>query len=333
MTRKALIIGPTGSVGNAITRALLGHGWQVRVLHRDPARGRDHFRAATPIDWHRGDAMSRDDVLRAAQGADIIVHAVNPPGYKNWKGLALPMLANTIAAAKTTGARILFPGNVYNFGPDAWPLVAEDSPQHPLTRKGRIRVGMEHTLKDASAEGVRSIVLRAGDFFGANGNSSWFEGVMVKRGKPLRSVTYPGRHDAGHNWAYLPDLAETFARLAERERELGNFEVFHFGGHYIAHGVDMADAIRRAAGVPDAPIRRMPWFAVYAAAPFNETMREVLEMRYLWKESLQLDNRKLVAFLGEEPHTRLEEAITATLRKLGCLPESHGMNAHRPHAA
>ena len=30
------------------------------------------------------------------------------------------------------------------------------------------------------------------------------------------------------------------------------------------------------------------------------TMREMLEMRYLWRKPLRLDNRKLVAFLGEE---------------------------------
>ena len=32
----------------------------------------------------------------------MIVHAANPPGYKNWRGLALPMLKNTIAAAVAT---------------------------------------------------------------------------------------------------------------------------------------------------------------------------------------------------------------------------------------
>ena len=41
------------------------------------------------------------------------------------------------------------------------------------------------------------------------------------------------------------------------------------------------------------------------------------EMRYLWTTAVRLDNRKLVAFLGEEPHTPIDTALRATLRGLG----------------
>jgi hypothetical protein len=43
------------------------------------------------------------------------------------------MIENTIAAAKTIGARILLPGTIYNFGPDAFPVLREDSPQRTLS--------------------------------------------------------------------------------------------------------------------------------------------------------------------------------------------------------
>ena len=64
-------------------------------------------------------------------------------------------------------------------------------------------------------------------------------------------------HDAGHAWAYLPDLGETFARLLERD-DLPRFARFHFEGHWFERGVEIAERTRAAAGVPDAPIRRMP---------------------------------------------------------------------------
>jgi len=319
MHQDALILGITGSVGQAIARALAARGWKIRALHRNPEAAGARLQGLGPIEWFRGDAMNGEDVTVAARGARIIVHAVNPPGYRNWRGLAIPMLANTIAAARSTGARILFPGNVYNYGADAWPWVTERSPQHPQTRKGRIRVEMETMLAEGANQGARAIVLRAGDFFGANGASSWFENALVKPGRPVEAVTYPGRHDAGHAWAYLPDLAETFARLADREAELGAFETFNFGGHYLERGVDMAHAIRRVADVPDAPIRRLPWMAVRLMGLVNETYRELMEMRYLWNVTLELDNRKLLTFLGEEPHTPLDTAVHDTLATLGCL--------------
>jgi hypothetical protein len=41
-------------------------------------------------------------------------------------------------------------------------------------------------------------------------------------------------------------------------------------------------------------------------------------MRYLRSTSLTLDKQKLVAFLGCEPHTALDEALCTTLAGLGC---------------
>ena len=59
-----------------------------------------------------------------------------------------------------------------------------------------------------------------------------------------------------------------------------------------------------------------------------ETFREMLEMRYLWREPLQLDNRKLVAFLGGEPHTPLDTALRETLSGLGCLAADAASGQH-----
>jgi len=321
--KTALVVGATGGVGGAVARALLERGWRVRGLARAPEAA-----AAKPggagIRWVQGDAMNAAEVVAAAEGASVLFHGANPPGYRNWKGLAMPMLESTIAAAKAHGARIVFPGTVYNFGPDARPRIDERSPQRPTTRKGRIRVAMEERLRQAAGEGTPVLIVRAGDFFGPAAGNNWFGAAIVKAGGPARRIRYPGRPEAGHAWAYLPDLAETIACLVERGGELAPFEVFHFRGHYFERGIAMAEAVRAALGRPDMPIGRFPWFAVYLGAPFVETFRELLEVRYLWRERLELDNGKLVAFLGAEPHTPLSVAIRETLEGMGSLPEPAG---------
>src|SRR6185437_7009600 len=116
-------------------------------LHRDPGRLQGRREGWS---WLAGDAMRAHDVASAAHGASLIVHAVNPPGYRNWSTLVLPMLGNTIAAARACGARIVLPGTVYNYGPDAFPLVSEEASQNPTTRKGAIRVEMERRLRTAA---------------------------------------------------------------------------------------------------------------------------------------------------------------------------------------
>ncbi|WP_018181269.1 NAD-dependent epimerase/dehydratase family protein [Kaistia granuli] len=319
--RIALVVGATGGIGGAVARVLLGRGWTVRGLTRSSAAA-----ARKPggegIQWVEGDAMNAADVSAAAQGAAILFHGANPPGYRNWQGLALPMLESTIAAAKASGARIVFPGTVYNFGPDARPLVDERSPQRPITRKGRIRVAMEQRLRETAEAGTPVLIVRAGDFFGPHAGNNWFGAGIVKAGKPATRISYPGKPDVGHAWAYLPDLAETIVRLVERSDAFDPFEVFHFRGHYFDRGVAMAEGVQAALGRPDMKIRRFPWFAVYLGAPFVEMFRELIEMRYLWTERLELDNRKLLGVLGAEPHTPLVTALRETLKGIGSLPDS-----------
>ena len=307
-TKQALVIGATGGVGGEVAMALLRHGWTVRGLVRDPARAR---RAGpTGVEWVTGDAMQAEDVRRAARDVDVVFHGANPPGYRNWRGLAIPMLHNAICAAEAAGARLIYPGSVYVYGPDAGELVAEDAPQHPHTRKGRIRVQMEAMLHAASLRGVRTLIVRAGDYYGPRAPSSWVSAVLMANGRDMRRVVTPERAEIGHSWAYLPDLAEIVASLADREGTLSHEERLNFGGHFL-EGRGMAEAVTRVLG-GRLPIKPFRWLPVYLGAPFVTFLREVIEMRYLWEVPLRLDNRRLVSLLGREQQTALDEAVLAS---------------------
>jgi len=317
--KTALVIGATGSFGGHAVVALLKHGWRVRALARDPVAAKAKTGGRMPIDWIKGDAMIAADVIAAAQGAQVIVQGANPPAYRNWAGTVMPMMQAVLAAAEQSGARVVLPASVYNFAPDSGPSISETAPQAPATRKGKIRVQVEALFRDASQRGVRTLVVRAGDFFGPAAPNSALGWLTVRAKNRVRSVYRPGPHDVGHCWAYLPDMAETMARLLDREDQLAAFDVFHFAGHWLARGDEMGASIRRATHQPRLPIRAFPYLLVYALAPFNETMREMIEMRYLWTRPIGLDNSKLVRFLGEEPHTPLDQATRATLADMGCL--------------
>lgn len=313
----ALILGATGGIGGEVARRLAARGWRIRALTRDPETARAKNSA---IAWVKGDAMNAAEVLAAAQGSDLIVHAVNPPGYANWGTLVLPMIDNTIAAARAVGARILLPGTVYNFGPDVFPAVTETSAQNPVTKKGAIRVAMEARLKQAADAGVGVIIVRAGDFFGPGAANSWFSQGIVTPGKAMTSITYPGKAGTGHQWAYLPDVAETMVRLVEIAGTLPAFAVFHMEGFWDADGRQMVAAVRRASGNPDLKLKAFPWWLMHLAWPFVTFLKELREMRYLWQVPLKMDNAKLVAVLGEEPRTPIDVAVRQTLEGLGCLP-------------
>jgi nucleoside-diphosphate-sugar epimerase len=274
------------------------------------------------VTWLRGDALKREDVVAAAQGCSVIVHAVNPPGYRHWSELVLPMLDNTIAAAISERATIVLPGTVYNYGPDAFGLVTEESPQNPTTRKGAIRVEMERRLESFSRSGGRVLIVRAGDFFGpiAPGNN-WFSQGLIKPGQSVTKISYPGPRGVGHQWCYIPDVARTIVALLARRDSLERFATFHMKGHWDEDGTQMTQAIQRVVarktGI-EPVVAAFPWWLLVLGAAFVTTFREMLEMRYLWRVPLSMDNARLRAVIGKEPHTPLDQAVETTLIGLKC---------------
>jgi nucleoside-diphosphate-sugar epimerase len=190
---------------------------------------------------------------------------------------------------------------------------------HPKSRKGAIRVALEERLEQAAPE-VPSLILRAGDFFGPGARASWFAQAMVSPGMPVRRIVNPAR-GCGHSWAYLPDLAEAFAQLAEEPERLRPFERLQFEGLYDDSGARMVDTIRRVSG------RRVraygfPWWLMRLLAPFGGFPREAAEIAPHWRHAVRLDNSRLVELIGREPKTPLDDAVKASLVDMGCLGDS-----------
>jgi nucleoside-diphosphate-sugar epimerase len=248
-----------------------------------------------------------------------VVHAVNPP-YSRWSAEVLPLGRQAIAVAERVRGTLMLPGNVYNYGAGMPALLHEETPQRPTTEKGRIRRELEDELVARAERGLRSIVVRAGDFFGG-GTGAWFDLVITKS---LRAgkVVYPGPLDVVHAWAYLPDLARAFVAVANRRAELTMVTRLHFPGHSVT-GAQFLEALERAAAglglVPPGGLRRgrMPWTLIRLGSRVVPLWRGLVEMSYLWTVPHALDGGSLQRLIGEVPHTELETALRESLLALG----------------
>ncbi len=319
--KKALVLGATGGIGSEVARQLISLGWQVNGLARKLNKDQ-YIKESKKITWIQGDALNETDIELAAQGCSVIIHAVNPPGYKNWAGLVLPMLQNTISVAKKLNAAIVLPGTIYNYGPDSFPLISESSPQKPLTRKGTIRVKMEQDLERFAHSGGQVIIVRAGDFFGPSAVNSWFSQGLIKPNKPINIIHNPASLNIGHQWSYLPDVAKTMVTLIEKRGCLDPFSTFHTKGFWDDDGQQMTNAICRVVqkNTGKKPrVRPTPWWIMRLISPFQETLRELIEMQYLWQEPVQMNNEKLLTFMTDEPTTPIDIAIENTLKALKCI--------------
>ncbi|MET3597357.1 nucleoside-diphosphate-sugar epimerase [Mesorhizobium shonense] len=173
---KIAILGANGRLGRVVAKAFIDAGFDVRAVTRTgkvPAE----LKGATAV---AGDALDRQSLIRATQGVDIVFNGLNPI-YTDW-GKCLPMAENVMAACRANNAPHLFPGTVYNYGSPMPRVITEETPFHPTTEKGRIRCAMEELFRrEADAGRVRTILLRAGDFFGGTGSGSWFDLVVAAK--------------------------------------------------------------------------------------------------------------------------------------------------------
>lgn len=304
------VAGAGGRLGRVVAKAFLNNGYRVIGITRSGKLPKELLGAEA----RSADAMKQKELVRAAAGAEIIFNGLNPI-YTEWTECCTAMAKNVVAAAETHGATHLFPGNVYSFGSPMPARLAEDTRVTPSSRKGNIRREMESIFEAASRErGVQTIILRAGDFFGGPGTGSWFDqAITSKISKGI--FTYPGNPDIIHEWAYLPDLAEAFVKLADQRDKLASFENFHFSGHAIT-GQQMKEAAERILG-RDLKMGGVPWWLVRIGGYLVPMWRELVEMSYLWHEPHQLVSSRLEEVIGPIPYTPLDNAIESAMADLG----------------
>ncbi len=332
MDNTVLVLGARGRLGGAVAQAFAAAGWRVLAQRR---AGGTAPAPVAGIEWVLADAADTATLQRAAAGARGVVHAMNPAyTAAAWRAEAPGLMQAATDIAAALGAHLLFPGNVYNFGAGMPAVLAPDTPQRPSTAKGRIRVDLEQQLAQAARHhGFAATVIRAGDFFGA-GSGPWLDQVIVKK-LPRGRVTWPGVLDAAHAWAYLPDLARAFVRVAEAPAVPGSFECLHFAGHTVT-GQDWLAALTEVAWeqgwLPACGALRtgkLPWGMMRLVSPFSATVASLLEMRYLWDMPHALDGAALARRIGAEPHTPFLDAVRVAITQLDLAPRAADSSGRR----
>jgi nucleoside-diphosphate-sugar epimerase len=290
MTKTALVLGSNGGFGSQAALAFETAGWRV-----------NRYRRGT-------------DMAQSARGASVIVNGLNPPAYHNWDQLIPEITAQVLAAARSSGAMILMPGNVYPYGTEPGPWNA-DTPQRPVSRKGCIRVAQERQLRDAAENGgPRTLLLRGGDFMLPGPMPTMMNRVILSR-VAKGVVTTLGDPDALHAYAYLPDMTRAAVQLLDRAPDLPAYADIPFGGHAFTIS-DLAARISRLTGRP-IRTKRFPTWIFTVASPVWELARELREMLYLSSFPHALDPAPLRRWLPDWQDTALDEVITWHLAALG----------------
>lgn len=283
---KVLVLGSNGNFGAAAAAAFAAAGHEV-------------------LRFTRG-----GDMAAAAMGCDVIVNGLNPPKYHDWARTIPAITAEVSAAAKASGAFLIVPGNVYNYGvqPGPW---GPGTLQAPCSRKGAIRVQMERDYRALAALGVKVAILRAGDFVGDGPGTIWRMVMLKTRGR----VAAMGR--GRRAYGYLPDLGRLCVRLAEARDTLPGFTDLPFAGFTLSPD----DLAARLAALGGQPVRVVgfAWWVMTLSAPFWELARELREMRYLFDHDHSLDPAPLQALFPDFRATPLDVVLRDHLPGHGAM--------------
>ncbi len=301
------VIFGTGAVGRALLAALTRRGEKVRMINTSGV-------ASVPADVEvvGGNAADPAFSTEVAQGARVVYQTLNPP-YAQWAEKFPALQSGVLAAAERAGARLVSMENVYMYGPAAGRVLTEDLPNDAPTKKGQLRGRMADELLAAHRAGrVEVAIGRASDYFGPRGGAQSNLGDRVFR--PVlagKSASVLGDPDQPHTYTYIPDIGEGLAVLGEHADAPG--EIWHLPNDPDTKTTrQLVEIIFRDAGRPDTKLKTVPTVVLKTMGLFNPTMRELLEMQYLYAEPFVVDSTKIADRLGVHA-TPVEDALAQTL--------------------
>ncbi len=301
----------SGPVGRATCQAIMRRGFEVRLVNR---RGRTALgsdaAAFADVEVLAGDATDAAFATRAAAYAAAVYQTLNPD-YHRWAEDFPPLQRGVLAAAQASGARYVSMDNVYSYGPPDGRVLDERTPQHPVTKKGQIRLRMAQEMWEAHNEGrVQAVSGRASDYYGPGAGAASPLGdrvlAAVVAGKRVSLFGDPG---LVHTYTYIPDIGEGLTVLGTVADVTGRAWHLPNDPHPWTSRA-MAEELFRLAGT--APrIGSIPKLALMAVGVFNPTVRELAEMAYEFDAPFIVDSSDIAA-LGVHA-TPIADALAQTL--------------------
>ncbi len=306
---KIALFGAAGATGKSIANALRSRGMAYRVVGRDRERLSSAFGNDTLAEIVMWNPENPTSVRAAAEGIDTLIYLVGIPYHKNEQHPIL--MQQTLNGAIAAGVkRIVLLGTVYPYGPPETATVAESHPRNPPTFKGRMRKRQEDILFRAHAEGkIEAAVLRLPDFYGPEVGELSFLHLAFKAATQGGTAYMIGPIDTPHEFVFIPDLGPVMVDLALKPEAYGRG--WNFAGAGTITQREAANKIFAMAGRKP-KVLALGKTALRLIGLFDPFMRELVEMNYLQKTPVLLDDSALAQLIGPLKKTSYSEGLRLT---------------------
>ncbi|WP_407922560.1 SDR family NAD(P)-dependent oxidoreductase [Brevibacillus choshinensis] len=313
--KRAIVVGATGGTGAAITAELIKRGIHTIAFGRSPQKLEQlagELGSPSHLTLAVGDAFKPQDIVTAADDADVLFHCANVP-YNEMADRLLPLGESVMEAAKQKNLKVVAIDGIYPYGRRQMEKVTEEHPKQPHTKKGKVRLAFEQMLFSSRWNNVQTMIARLPDYYGPTANQGSYLGSTlgaIAEGKPAFFI---GNMVIPREYVYLPDAAMMVVELASREHAYG--QNWNIPGAGTIAGRDIVRIARKASGKTKTVIP-LGKVGLSLLGLFVPVMKEVVEMLYLTEEPLLLSTEKYKREIGAIPATSFEDGISATILAL-----------------
>ncbi|MCW3466577.1 NAD-dependent epimerase/dehydratase family protein [Chitinophaga nivalis] len=302
------ILGAGGIIANELAQELVKNGKRVRLVSRTPKA------IAGITDLVAADITDYAQMKKAVAGSAVVfLTAGLKYDKKVWTTTWPVIMTNVINACKEANARLIFFDNVYSYGLVKGPM-KEDTPYHPVSKKGEIRAAIATRLMEETKAGnLTAMIARSADFYGPGAEKTGFLNLLIiEKFKKGSTAMWLGKDDVTHSYTFTPDAGKGLYLLAQDDNAWN--QVWHLPtANPAPDGRGYIQMIAQQMGV--APkYNKLGGFMLSVAGLFDTTIRELKEMLYQNNEPYIFNSTKFEQHFGIQP-VSYEEGIRLTLEK------------------
>lgn len=310
MTRRVLVTGGNGFVGQWLTHVMLAKGWTVfpGVIDWPPRAPLLTADERNAVHWTMLDIRSDEEVARAldASAPDYVVHLAgiafapeanaSPVRAFEINALGAVRLLTRLAAIAAKGVRVLIVGSAEEYGQQpatAYPI-AETAPLRPLTPYAVAKAAQELVAQQAfRGSGLQAVCTRSFNHSGVGHGESYLLPTLVRRAIELPAggggQLRIGNAAVVRDYLHVLDVVDAYVLLLERG-EAG--EVYNVCSGQAVSVRDLAERVLERTGV------------------VAEIVTEPSLQRAIDVPVLVGDNTKLRAATGWSPQRTVDTIIT-----------------------
>ncbi|MBO9595875.1 MAG: NAD-dependent epimerase/dehydratase family protein [Niabella sp.] len=294
------ILGAGGDIGKFLATALSAYTNRVRLVGRHPQKVNETDELIA------GDLQDAALVEQAIAGSEVAYLTVGLPyNASTWEKQWPVIMHNVIEACIKHRCKLVFFDNVYVYAKTAIPLMHEESPINPPSRKGRVRAKLIQMLAVAAAtRGLQYLVARSADFYGPAARNGILNQLVLDNFKKGRRANWQANVHKVHSFTYTPDAARATALLGNTGAAYG--QVWHLPTS--EERLTGKQFIELAA----AQLQVKPRYFVLSplllalSGLFSRTIKELREMQYQNNQDYYFDSSKFIKAFGFEPTSYME---------------------------